>query len=193
MSASVDLPDRWQNMQVGDALSRQRGSVIRKLQTSEYLSSGTLPIVDQGTKFICGYTNDLTATYPYDLPVVVFGDHTRVFKFVDFPFAIGADGTQCLHPHDQFDPRFFFYCLQGLDLRAEGYARHFKLLKEQTIPLPPLAEQKRIAEVLRSVDKVIELTGELASAGGNTDLGALHRLKKSLLSDLLSGRVRVPE
>lgn len=149
------LPDGWASVCVADALAKKRGETVAKLQTSDYLDQGALPIVDQGAKFICGYTDDLTAEYPYSLPVTVFGDHTRTLKYVDFPFAVGADGTQCLHPTADFDDRFFFYSLQNIDLRSEGYARHFKLLKERSIARPPLNEQRRIAEVLRSVDDAI--------------------------------------
>jgi len=151
----AELPDGWSSVCVADALARKRGEATRKLQTPEYLNEGALPIVDQGAKFICGYTDDLAAAYPYGLPVIVFGDHTRTLKYVDFPFAVGADGTQCLHSTADFDDRFFFYSLQNIDLRSEGYARHFKLLKEQTIACPPFDEQRRIAEVLRSMDEAI--------------------------------------
>lgn len=149
------LPSGWDSICVVEALGKRRGSTITKLQTSDYLDAGALPIVDQGAKFVCGYTDQLDAAYPYDLPVIVFGDHTRTLKYIDFPFAVGADGTQCLHPTDAFDSRYFFYALENLDLRSEGYARHFKLLKEQVIAQPPLDEQRRIAEVLRSVDEAI--------------------------------------
>ena len=167
----AEFPDGWSSICVADALARKRGETILKLQTPEYLDEGALPIVDQGAKFICGYTDDLAAVYPYSLPVIVFGDHTRTLKYVDFPFAVGADGTQCLHPTANFDERFFFYSLQNIDLRSEGYARHFKLLKEQTIACPPLDEQRRIAEVLRSVDEAI-----VAAEAALRTSEAVHRL-----------------
>ena len=149
------LPEAWSSVSVAEALEKRRGGAITKLQTPDYLETGALPIVDQGAKLICGYTNELDAAYPYDLPLIVFGDHTRTLKYIDFPFAVGADGTQCLHPTDAFDSRFFFFALENLDLRSEGYARHFKLLKEKVIAQPPLDEQRLIAEVLRSVDDAI--------------------------------------
>lgn len=149
---SADAPRPWPEIAVADAIGKRRGQETRKLKTTEYGLNGALPIVDQGSDLICGYTDDLDAAYPYELPVVVFGDHTRRLKFVDFPFAIGADGTQCLHPIDGLDPYFFYYALDALDLQSEGYARHFKLLKEKRIPLPDIHEQRRIAEVLRSLD-----------------------------------------
>lgn len=166
------------------AIAKNRGQKITKLQTSDYLDEGTFPIIDQGASFICGYTDDADALWPYDLPVIVFGDHTRILKFVDFPFAIGADGTQCINPVPGLDARYLYYALQSLDLRGEGYARHFKLLKEKTIPVPDPSEQIEIAAQL------LALETNIAAAEQTTQ--RLLATKRSLMSDLLSGRVRVP-
>jgi len=171
---SLESRHPWPEILVADAISPRRGRETRKLKTFQYQAIGTLPIVDQGSKLICGYTDDLRSSYPYDLPVVVFGDHTRALKFVDFPFAIGADGTQCLHPIDGLDPRFFYYALCALDLPSEGYARHFKLLKEKRIPVPALDEQRGIAEVLRAVDEAIASNGAALDQIGRTRSAILY-------------------
>ncbi len=168
---------------VADAIAKNRGQKITKLQTADYLDEGAFPIIDQGSSFICGFSNDANAVWPYDLPVIVFGDHTRILKFVDFPFVIGADGTQCITPATDLDARYLYYALQSLDLRGEGYARHFKLLKERSIPVPPLVEQVQIAEQLLSLENAI---GEAEAATER-----LLMVKRALMSDLLTGHVRV--
>lgn len=152
---SPDAVKPWPDMQVADAIARKRGRLVRKLQTAEYRESGALPIVDQGADLVVGYTDDVSAAYPYDLPVVVFGDHTRTLKFIDFPFAVGADGTQCLHAIEGLNPRYFYYALRSLNLKGDGYARHFKLLKEKRIPIPPADEQVRIANVLKAAEDAV--------------------------------------
>lgn len=76
---------------VAAALRKNRGEKLLKLQTDRYADAGRYPIVDQGARFICGFTDEESAVWPYDLPVIVFGDHTRILKFVDFPFVIGAE------------------------------------------------------------------------------------------------------
>lgn len=169
---------------VASALGKNRGEKLTKLQTEQYDVAGRYPIVDQGARFVCGYTDDEGALWPYNLPVVVFGDHTRILKFVDFPFAIGADGTQCLTPAAGIRPRYLYYALQSLDLRAEGYARHFKLLKEKTIPIPTPDDQLSIEEELFSI--------EVAELEARDSTLKLETLKIALSSELLSGRVRVP-
>lgn len=169
---------------VAAALRKNRGEKLLKLQTDRYADAGRYPIVDQGARFICGFTDEESAVWPYDLPVIVFGDHTRILKFVDFPFVIGADGTQCLNPIEGIQPRYFYYALQSLDLQAEGYARHFKLLKEKTVPVPTLHEQTAIERELAAI--------EAAVAEAQQARLKLAGLKAALAEQLLSGRVRVP-
>ena len=94
------------------------------------------------------------------LPVVVFGDHTRAFKYVDFPFVRGADGTQVLKPKAGIDPLFFYYACRAIELPSRGYNRHFKALKEQEIPVPPLHEQRVIAQALRRNDDALSIQNE---------------------------------
>jgi len=53
------------------------------------------------------------------------------------------------------------------------------------IPLPPLPEQKKIAESLSAWDRAIEQVGKL--------IDAKLRLKKGLMQQLLTGRMRFPE
>jgi len=107
-----------------------------KILQSEYESSGEIPIVDQGSKLIGGFTNDKSKKYKGNLPVIVFGDHTKNIKYVDFDFALGADGTKILKVNKEFDSRFIFYYLGSLKLPDKvGYSRHYKYLKEKDIPL----------------------------------------------------------
>ena len=52
------------------------------------------------------------------------------------------------------------------------------------IYLPPLPEQKKIASILTSVDEMIENT--------QAQINKLQDLKKALMQDLLTGKVRIP-
>jgi len=124
----------------------------KKVQKREYLASGEYPVVDQGQQLIAGYTNELGELYTGQLPAVLFGDHTRVFKYVDFPFALGADGVKALTANDGIDPKYLYYYLQTLAIPSRGYSRHFKLLKQASVRFPPPSEQRRIVEILDQAD-----------------------------------------
>ena len=146
----------WQNGEVlvGDYIQTLRKK--HKIKKSEYLSSGAIPIIDQGQDFIAGYINDTKRAYDGQLPIIIFGDHTCTLKYVDFPFAVGADGTQLIHPTEDFDIRYFYYALRNLPLEHFGYQRHFKYLKTSTIFCPSLPTQRKIAAVLSAYDDLIE-------------------------------------
>jgi type I restriction enzyme, S subunit len=118
---------------------------LKQRDTKEY---GKYPVVDQGEDLINGYIDDENLLYTGELPVIIFGDHTRRVKFIDFPFAVGADGTKIFKPRKFFDEKFFNYYLNSLKITSEGYSRHYKFLKAIKVPLPPLAEQQRIVEKL---------------------------------------------
>ncbi len=123
-----------------------------KTPQKELLEEGKIPVVDQGQQLVAGYVNERARVCRATPPVIVFGDHTRAIKYVDFEFAMGADGTKVLVPKIEAHPKFLFYALRAINLPNAGYSRHYKFLKETEIPLPPLAEQKRIAGILDAAD-----------------------------------------
>ncbi|EIA0805257.1 restriction endonuclease subunit S [Vibrio vulnificus] len=154
-----------------------------QVKSGEYLESGRTPIVDQGKSIVGGYTNN-EITYK-DLPVIVFGDHTRIVKWVDFEFAQGADGTQVLKSHKSMDDKFAYYVLLNTDIPNLGYSRHMRELKERDFKYPiSKVEQQKIASVLTAADKEIELL--------EAKLAHFKQEKKALMQQLLTGKRRVP-
>lgn len=140
--------------------AEQVSDVGKKVQTKDVLASGRHPVVDQGKIFIRGYCDDDEKLIRVGIPVVVFGDHTRETKLVDFDFIVGADGVKILKPIS-IQPAYYYLCLSWLPLDSRGYGRHFKLLREAEIPLPPLAEQHRI---VAKVDELMALCDQLEAA-----------------------------
>lgn len=119
-----------------------------KVKRSDFLARGTYPVVSQEVDSINGWWDGPVEVTPVDRPVVLFGDHTRILKYIDHDFVVGADGVKILRPRSSLDPRFLFHLLTANPPRHLGYARHFRLLKELKFRLPPLEDQKSIAAEL---------------------------------------------
>lgn len=134
-----------------------------KVKTSDCFEEGTYPVVDQSEKDITGYINNEELLYKSDLPIIIFGDHTRNIKYVDFPFAAGADGTKILHTTSILDSKFFYYYLKSLQIPNLGYSRHYSILKQLDVPVPSLNEQKQIAEKLDKLFDQIETIKEASN------------------------------
>jgi type I restriction enzyme S subunit len=126
-----------------------------KVKQSDYLEIGPLPVVDQGQSEIGGYVDDKSLVCNVPLPCILFGDHTKIFKWLDSQFALGADGVKVLATRDDLFPRYAFHYLRTVRLPGDaGYSRHFKFLKQTFVPLPPLPEQRRIAAILDKADAI---------------------------------------
>ena len=129
------LPEGWEIIKVGDLLDKVQSTI--KIPSSEILSEGIIPVIDQSRDFVAGYTNEKLSMTSLSKPIIVFGDHTRVLKFIDFPFARGADGTQLiLSKNNRMPQHLFYHSLLNIDLSNYHYARHFKYLKDSEIILP---------------------------------------------------------
>lgn len=126
-----------------------------KIQTSDYLNIGKYPIIDQGQSDIAGYTNLEDGVFN-NIPTIIFGDHTRIIKYIDKPFFLGADGVKILKSKiENVSYKYLYYYLLNSKIPNTGYNRHFKWLKELKFSLPPLEEQRKIAETLDKVSDLI--------------------------------------
>ena len=157
------LPENWCWLKLVESFDNHTDSK-KKIKQKDYLVKGKLAVVDQGQELIGGYTNDVEKSYSGALPIVIFGDHTRCIKFVDFPFAQGADGVKVLRPKPFYLPKAFYYALQSVNIPNLGYRRHFPLFNKFSIPLPPFTEQQRIVDRIESLFTKLDEAKEKAQA-----------------------------
>ena len=147
-----------------------------KLKTSDYKECGKYPIIDQGQETIAGYTDAEDGVFK-EVPVIIFGDHTRVIKYVDKPFFLGADGVKVLRSkYLDANYRYLFYALLNLKIPNTGYNRHFKWLKEAKIQYPTLKQQEKVVGILDKIEEVI--------AARNKQLNALDELIQARFVEL---------
>ena len=130
----------------------------KKTKQKDYLNQGKLPIIDQGQRLIGGYSDTLDNRLICNFPVIVFGDHSRIVKYITFPFGAGADGIKVLEPKESVLPKYLYYGTQYLVLRLRdrGYARHYQFIEKMDLPVVSILEQQRIVarieELLTQLD-----------------------------------------
>ncbi|MFG0592221.1 restriction endonuclease subunit S [Myroides odoratimimus] len=156
INKEIGLPEGWKK----DFVSNQLGKVksTTKIKSSEFQNEGDIPVVDQSRSFIAGFTNDESALIEYSgIPFIVFGDHTRILKLINFDFARGADGTQIVVSKNPKMPQHLFYfSLMNIDLSNYHYARHYKYLKDSEIIIPTEDIAKRFEELAQKNFYAIE-------------------------------------
>lgn len=122
-----------------------------KIKKNEYKEIGLFPVIDQGMNtVIAGYTDNANALP--DNEWILFGDHTCSLKYFDGRFVQGADGLKILKAHDNVLPKFVFYALKNLNVSSNEYARHWTSFKKNELPVPSLATQERIVDILDRFD-----------------------------------------
>lgn len=143
------VPEGWEKKKVGDLLCKVQRT--RQVPATYYQRTGLIPIIDQGKDYIAGYTNDNGCLVKVDdIPYIIFGDHTRILKYINFSFAKGADGVQLImsNNHRRMPQSLLYASLVNIDLSNYSYARHFKYLKEQVILLPSEDLSKKYDDVV---------------------------------------------
>ena len=149
------VPEGWKKEKVGNIIKTLPKT--KQVKTAETLSNGEIPVIDQSRDFIAGYTNDKETIIKSETPVIVFGDHTRILKLIQFPFARGADGTQVFISINNCIKEYQLYCaLVEIDLSNYSYARHFKYLKEQEILIPTKELSEKFETFVKSNYQLIQ-------------------------------------
>lgn len=172
------MREEWTARSFEECLDRVR--YPSKVQRREFRAAGKFPVISQESDFINGYWDDEDDVLRLERPLVVFGDHTQILKYVDFDFVLGADGVKLLQPKAFIDPKFFYYFLMAHPIKGIGYARHYRFLKELTVRYPALTDQKSIVVVLD--DALAGLA--TATANAEKNLNNAHELFQSCLGSI---------
>lgn len=173
MKKNIEIPNFQKNSMFTDILNNSNIKKMKytdlfedvtrhakKIKKSDYLKNGVYPIIDQGKDFIGGYSCDGEGLYN-DMPCIIFGDHTRIIKYIDEPIFIGADGVKLLKvTNENVEPKYLYYLLQNFEVPNTGYNRHFKYIKEMIYPILPLKYQREIVQELEIIENIIDLNSK---------------------------------
>ncbi|MBS5944573.1 restriction endonuclease subunit S [Varibaculum cambriense] len=162
MSRITDLishhcPDGVEYYEVSNVLEKVRSK--GKLPRSKYEESGLIEVIDQGQDLIAAYCSDLSIANPPE-KWILFGDHTRTVKWWEGSFVQGADGLVPLQVKIPGNPKFYYYAMKNLDITNRGYNRHWSVVKDMKLPVPPLEVQD---EIVRILDSFTQLETDLES------------------------------
>jgi len=180
----TQIPEVWHVQTIASLLDKIPNTL--RIQSSNYEAYGSIPIVDQSASLIAGYTNNPVAILHDKHGHIVFGDHTRVVKYILFPFARGADGTQILKSKLPCMPtELLYHTIKHIDLSNQGYARHFKFLKDSIVIVPSEDIAQQFAE---KVSLWHEQQKQLLFENN-----ALAKLRDWLLPMLMNGQANIDD
>lgn len=178
------LPEGWKWVRIGKIFIDATDSK-KKIKQKDYCSDGKWPIIDQGQTFIGGFSDIDAFVYKDELPVIIFGDHTRNVKYIDFRFIQGADGVKVVKPQPFVYSKFLFWLLKGIPFPSLGYRRHFPILKKMVAPLPFFDEQQRLVARIESLFAKLDAAKEKVQSVFDA-----HEMRKAaLLQDAFAGKM----
>lgn len=150
-----EIPKGWNASKIESLLAKVPNT--ERIQTTDYHNEGKIPVIDQSTDFIAGYTDNDGSLIQTKKGAIVFGDHTRIVKYIGFEFARGADGTQVILSNSPSMPELLLYhAIQKIDLSNYGYARHFKFLKDTSIVIPNRSVAKSFEDKVTPLYAIIK-------------------------------------
>jgi restriction endonuclease S subunit len=175
-------PD-WTETSLGDAVRLVQGKYLPK---EEYVDDG--PYWIYGSNSVMGrYSQPLV--YEPHIVMAAIGANAGAVRYSQAPSWINNNAFAIL-PNGPEEPFFLFLWLENvlssdqiLAGTGQPYVRRPALL-EQTIALPPIEEQRKIVDIVSSIDDVVQ-TAERAVSDAKS-------LRSGLLSSLLSGEHEIP-
>lgn len=157
--------NKYETIKIWDSI-KNINSKINKVQTKDYLENWKIPIVSQENNLISWYTSKSLSTIAWDdLPLIVFWDHSKTVKYIDFEFVCWADWVRLMKPIKEFNPEFYYYYISSVVNfinPIESYTRHWKYLSQINIPLPPLEIQEKIVKHIWELKEEIKSLKKLS-------------------------------
>jgi type I restriction enzyme S subunit len=194
--------EEWVETNLGEVAEWWSGGTP-KAREPKYYENGTIPwaVIADMNKGVIDSTNSCITEEALDLiggrlaPVgsVLISMYASVGKsaIANVPLATNQAIAWSIPNQEKIMPFFLYLVSQQLEKTISDLARgatqrniNRQMLREFTFLLPPLPEQKRIVDLVSSIDDVIEQNCLAITEAKN--------LRSGLLSDLLSGEHEIP-
>ena len=174
-----DLPEGWKWARLEEVILYEQPQKYIVL-AENYEDKSGIPVLTAGKTFILGFTNENFGICN-NLPVILFDDFTTDSRFVNFPFKVKSSAAKLLRARDKNINLFYiFNAMQLIKLKPGSEHKRFWISEYSrlSIPLPPLPEQQKIAEILETIDNAIEKTDKI--------IEKYKRIKQGLMQDLIT-------
>ena len=183
------IPPTWKWVRLEDIIFSVPTKNYQILQ-SQIKQRGIHPVVSQSLKLVEGYSDDSTKLFYHNIPVLIFGDHTKCLKLINFNFIVGADGVKILSPYWNYT-NYLYYALSYfiINMKDRGYSRHYQFIKNKILPLPPLEEQKRIVAKIEELEPLINQYDQAEQELSTLNDKFPEQLKKSILQYAIQGKL----
>lgn len=141
-------------VRLGDVLDYEQPSNYI-IANDNYNDKFTTPVLTAGKSFILGYTDEKEGIFN-KLPVIIFDDFTTAIKYVDFPFKVKSSAMKILKSKQGTYIKYAYYLMTTIKIDTELHKRYWiSQYSNIQIPLPPLGEQKKIADELDTITGLI--------------------------------------
>lgn len=149
-------PKGWEIKKIRDLLDFERPDNYI-VKSDNYTTVAKTPVLTANKSFILGYTDENFGICN-DLPVIIFDDFTTDSKYVDFPFKVKSSAIKILRSKNKdINLKFVFELIKLINFQATNHKRYYiSEYQDIDVIVPPSDEQKRIAEILTTVDQEIE-------------------------------------
>jgi type I restriction enzyme S subunit len=192
-----EIPKDWNIERLGRLINYVKGKKPKKLYDQK-INEDSLPYLTaeymrglEAPKW-CDPKEDPMIKVNSDDVIMIWDGSYAGHVFTGFNGVLASTMIKIVPKYNNLDKKFLYYYLTISSRRLRETTvgtgvPHInkKIFEELYIPLPPLEEQKRIANILSMIDSGIESVDRA--------IAKLERMKKALLNELLTGRIRVRE
>jgi type I restriction enzyme S subunit len=144
-----NLPKGWVKCKLEDITNYEQPTAYI-VDSTDYDNNYSIPVLTAGKSFIIGYTNEAEGIYS-NLPCIIFDDFTTDSKLVNFPFKVKSSAMKILQVRTGIDIEYVSMFMSVTRLIGDTHKRYWiSEYSKLEIPIPPLAEQKRIIDAVHA-------------------------------------------
>ena len=144
-----NLPSGWAICKLEDITNYEQPTAYI-VDSTDYDDNYPIPVLTAGKSFIIGYTNETERIYS-NLPCIIFDDFTTDSKLVNFPFKVKSSAMKILQVRTGIEIEYVSMFMSITRLIGDTHKRYWiSEYSKLEIPIPPLAEQRRIVDAMHA-------------------------------------------